>query len=330
MARTQRVRCNLCGAAVARLWYQAGEFTYVTCQVCNLHYLNPQPTLEILVNEYYTDDAYFSWYYDGGYTAQEEAMLASYRQTVREIVYEAGIQKGQLLDIGCGSGYLMVVARELGFEVEGIEPGKSVAEHGHKKFGLKIHIAPLEEVKLAPESYDLVVIESTLEHMLDPFDTLKRIARILRPGGVVFIKVPNANVTLTSRAVRASEIEENTPFHTYYFTPQTLSMLTRKVGLWPISLNTALHFSVPFRLRQWWEEQRERRMKRGYVVSHLERKLNPKRFASSPATLLDRFVGAMIDIGAVRLGTPLWRAIDRIPLAQKGHTISLWARKEVL
>jgi len=100
-------------------------------------------------------------------------------------------RKGRILDIGCGHGYFLKMARDSGWAVEGIEIADSHAEHGRKNFGLTIYNKPLSELRLPDNSYDAVTLWSVLDVVPDPLAELKEIYRVLKPGGVLYLRINN-------------------------------------------------------------------------------------------------------------------------------------------
>ncbi|MDD4933203.1 MAG: class I SAM-dependent methyltransferase [Methylacidiphilaceae bacterium] len=97
---------------------------------------------------------------------------------------------GRLLDVGCGNGEFLRFMRELGWEVEGIEPDGRAAEQS-TKFGLSVRQGGIEDVELQPDSYDAITLSHVIEHLLDPRAALERCVTALRPGGVLVSFSPN-------------------------------------------------------------------------------------------------------------------------------------------
>jgi SAM-dependent methyltransferase len=107
---------------------------------------------------------------------------------------------GRLLDVGCGTGYAMVKARALGFEVTGLEP--STQDVRGVRFGgddsLKITTGTAEEMPFDTHAFDMVYSSHALEHFHDRDRGLLEIRRVLRPGGMAVIVVPTGTLALLS------------------------------------------------------------------------------------------------------------------------------------
>lgn len=108
---------------------------------------------------------------------------------------------GRILDVGCANGVFVWLARERGWQAEGLETSGFAAEWGRNQFDVFIHQCPIEE--LEPESvYDVITLWDTLEHLSDPAGTLRECRKRLVPGGLMAILTPDTG-SLVNRLVHA-------------------------------------------------------------------------------------------------------------------------------
>ena len=98
------------------------------------------------------------------------------------------LKAGSLLDVGSGTGEVMMAARDRGWTVQGAEPEHTAAEMAQGR-GLPVEIALLEESGLPERHYDVVSAFHVLEHVPDSESFLRNMARWARPGGFVTIEV---------------------------------------------------------------------------------------------------------------------------------------------
>lgn len=98
---------------------------------------------------------------------------------------------GKLLDIGCGHGYFMKLAITRGWNVEGIEISEPSLRQARDKYCLTVHDRPLGMLGLAPSSFDAVTLMGVIDLVPDPLKELKDVAAVLKPGGVVCLRVNN-------------------------------------------------------------------------------------------------------------------------------------------
>lgn len=134
---------------------------------------------------------------------------------------------GKALEIGCSTGILLGLLRKRGWEVYGVEPS-GAAKIARKK-GIEVIQQIFEKADIPQNSFDLIILNHTLEHMKDPLSVLKKVYRLLKNNGLVFIDGPNFG------SLSAAFLGKNWPYilpeeHIFHFTRQTLSKLLEKSG----------------------------------------------------------------------------------------------------
>lgn len=152
------------------------------------------------------------------------ARLAAYRSA------------GRFLDVGCGGGFLVETARDLGWNAEGTEVSRAAAEFGRTK-GLAIHTGVIADAKLPAGAFDVVTLMEVVEHVPDPVALLAECAALLRPGGALYLTTPNwASLSRRVLGVRWSPIGRD---HVVYFTPRHLRRALTAAGLAPRCVTSA-------------------------------------------------------------------------------------------
>jgi 2-polyprenyl-3-methyl-5-hydroxy-6-metoxy-1,4-benzoquinol methylase len=135
---------------------------------------------------------------------------------------------GRLLDVGCACGFLLVAARERGFEVHGVEPSAWATEYARREFGLDVWHGYLEAAPLEPASFDVVVLADAIEHLLDPRTALVKLHRLLKPGGRVLILTPDLGSVVARLA--GTHWWGLLDDHYHYFDRRTLRRLLEDEG----------------------------------------------------------------------------------------------------
>ena len=111
-------------------------------------------------------------------------------------VYEwiaARVRGARVLDMACGEGYGSAVLARSAASVVGVDGNPEAHEHARLKYtrpGLAFDWAAVESYG-EPGSFDVVVFLQTIEHVADPPAVLRHLARIVRPGGTVYVSTPN-------------------------------------------------------------------------------------------------------------------------------------------
>jgi len=177
--------CPLCGDAGLRAHARdAAGVAVERCGGCGLLFMNPQ----------YTDDALSSFY--AGYRSDacprgqysEERRQRKLRNFER---LRAHISGGRFLAVGCGDGLELLLARELGFEVEGLDVDPDRCTAVAETLGCPVHVGDLIDVDLQPGTWSCIYLDKVLEHPKNPGVYLRRIHELLAPGGVLYLGVPN-------------------------------------------------------------------------------------------------------------------------------------------
>jgi SAM-dependent methyltransferase len=102
------------------------------------------------------------------------------------------LPQGRVLDFGCSWGYGIHQLTHAGYDAFGFEISRPRAELGRRELGVKI-LDKLEDLEHIPsQSVDGIFASHVLEHLLSLREIFEFFARILKPGGVVFIMVPNS------------------------------------------------------------------------------------------------------------------------------------------
>ncbi|NJM05091.1 class I SAM-dependent methyltransferase [Candidatus Gracilibacteria bacterium] len=102
-----------------------------------------------------------------------------------------GHTPGRILDVGCATGIFLDGMRRLGWQVQGIEPTHSAAQYARTRFALDVFEGRLEDAQLPSGSFDAITLWDVLEHVHEPRPILAELARLLRPGGLLVLSLPN-------------------------------------------------------------------------------------------------------------------------------------------
>ena len=78
-----------------------------------------------------------------------------------------------------------------GWEISGVESSKSGAAIGKKVYGIDIFNGSLNEAHYRDNSFDIITMWHVLEHVSEPTEIFQEVKRILKPGGIFLVAVPN-------------------------------------------------------------------------------------------------------------------------------------------
>ena len=149
----------------------------------------------------------------------------------------AGEPTGKLLDVGCGGGRFLNRMKKHGWQVEGTDFDEQAARNVSRRYGIRTHVGDLTQCTLPANSFDVITMSQTIEHLYDPQATLRESLRILKPGGLLVMTTPNA---LSLGAAEFGQFWRGweAPRHLHLFSVESLRRLTQRSGFDVIEART--------------------------------------------------------------------------------------------
>jgi len=222
--------CNLCGGREVRPLYEVDGFHIVRCVRCDLIYVAEQVGQKQL-SEYY-GEAYYTGAQDKGYAdyiGRRDSRKHHFRSLIPSIKRHLNVESPRVLDVGCAAGCFLEVAREKGWEAQGVELSAFAAEYARSRLGLQVFTGTLNEAALAGTSFDLITFWDVIEHVPDPLAVLREARRLLRPNGLVAVSTGDI-CGVTARVYGRRWALLAPPGHLFYFSRRTLFGMLRQIG----------------------------------------------------------------------------------------------------
>jgi SAM-dependent methyltransferase len=182
------IACPSCGHAVgAQAVEVCGRFSRFVCAECDLHFWEPRVMPD-------------AQWYEQMYGGRDEKLLPLEPGHKYFLADPLAPGRGELLDIGCGTGNFLAAARRAGYEVSGTELDRNAARFAKDRIGLP-HVLPLTISEFAEQcpakKFDVVTFFEVLEHQAAPVEFIKNVKACLRPRGYIALSVPNRERWLT-------------------------------------------------------------------------------------------------------------------------------------
>jgi 2-polyprenyl-3-methyl-5-hydroxy-6-metoxy-1,4-benzoquinol methylase len=187
------------------------------------------------VRELYSDE-YFAEY-PGGEAYDVDDAQRRYEAALRVRLVRRFLGGGSLFEVGAAAGHFLALAREAGFQVSGIEPAPSVAASARTRQRVDVRTGFLEDAELSPGSFDAVCMWHVLEHLPEPRAALGRAREALRPGGFLFLEVPNVESYWARRSGR-DWFHLDPAHHLAHYAPRSLGRLLKLTDLEPVLTET--------------------------------------------------------------------------------------------
>lgn len=184
------------------------------------------------------DKSEFGKYYPPSYPPYAHAVHEEETRLASRIFHALGrrlnpgflerFPSGKVLDVGCGTGVASKRLLEQGHPITGIEINRDAADDA-RNLGIQVINTSFDEVELEPNSYSIVVMRHSLEHMIDIRATLRKANRLLVPAGILYLCLPNF-ASLLSIVFGRYWYPLEIPRHTFHFSSKTLKAVLADAG----------------------------------------------------------------------------------------------------
>lgn len=243
----EHVACTLCGRDTASQYCTVGKFKVVRCANCGLFYTNPRMPSP-LASEIYSE-SYFASHdpsvigYDD-YSLHAKGLKEVFSEHLN-VIERFVCPPACIIDIGCAFGYFLEIALSRGWSVRGVEVSAFAAAKAMEHTGARVHVGALKSAALEASTFDAATMWDMLEHSFDPKEELSETNRVLKPGGYLFLSVPDAG-SLLARLMGPHWFGfKSAAEHNYFFSRRTLGRLLEESGfeivmmrrgVWPCSM----------------------------------------------------------------------------------------------
>ena len=229
--------CNLCKSRKAKLLFRWNRYPdgwvgdIYKCEECRLVYREPifDKSAERKVSgslEFRPDSP----------SRFDKRQKAIYLNILKQMEQYRCLNR--VLDVGSGYGHFVKLSIDNGWEGIGVEPRSELAEFSERNLGMPVRKVSFEKADLPEASFDVITLINVLEHLPDPLEALLKANRLLRSGGAVFIRTPNAAFHVPirfiayrtyhcSRKVREFDVSK---ISSYAFDKNTLSLYLSKAN----------------------------------------------------------------------------------------------------
>ncbi len=218
-------KCPLCNSNIkkSKLIFLKGGFAHRKCQKCEMFYVSPILKNKIS-HKIHLNHVSFNKVYENRIQIKMDNLKFSYGLSSIKKHLKKNLKK-KILDIGCGMGGFIEIAKKNKWISEGIEFNKYASKYLRKK-GFKVYNDYLENLNLKKD-YSCVSMWNLFEHLENPHQMLKNIKKVLVPGGLVFVLVPNID-GLVNRILKKDAVAFAGYTHLNFYNHKTLMKTFKK------------------------------------------------------------------------------------------------------
>ncbi len=246
--------CPLCGGGETFPKYDFGRQRILRCRQCTMMWLDPQPSLEelgaVYGEDYYQNEKFFEdrnesiyGYYD--YLSEKYFKQHNYHLLLDRLIgFMADFgSDSRLLDVGCGLGSLLDVAFDKGFQVEGVEFNRTAAEQVRRKYTFPVFTGDLLDYEGGP--FDVVAMLDVIEHLREPFQAIRMLNRLLKPGGVMMLSTMDCDSLVSRLLGKRLEDFRRVREHLFFFTRRTMGLVLEAEGFEVLRTDS---YGIPIRM----------------------------------------------------------------------------------
>jgi len=224
------INCPVCNSPKFKFLFEKDWFQYVRCKNCSMVYMNPRMNLaathsfynsnvNAIYNETKFDQVSTSTNMDDQINYANLKLLDQFRNHKR----------GAILEIGSAKGFFLSKAKEMGYEIYGLELNRANYEYSRKQLGDTILNVDLSEARFEDRKFDVVYMRDVIEHIANPKTFLQEVSRITKPGGFIFLETHNIESWI-NKLTRERHIVIFGFEHPNHWSPKTLGLVLSQNG----------------------------------------------------------------------------------------------------
>ncbi|NMC64440.1 MAG: methyltransferase domain-containing protein [SAR324 cluster bacterium] len=232
--KTER-ECSVCGSVKKKVLFQQSfafapegslldGYDVVICLNCGFGFADKIPEQDAF-DAYYENMSKYEYEYKGGESDFDARRFPVGADFIRSLVADSNVS---ILDIGCTNGGFLHALRQVGFRnVSGVDPSPICAQNAARLYGIEVLTGTLSRLPENLKKYDLVILSAVLEHVRDLNAALMQVRKILNPGSLLYVEVPDLS---QFNNLQDAPFQEFSVEHVNYFSVFSLTNLLMTCG----------------------------------------------------------------------------------------------------
>jgi SAM-dependent methyltransferase len=226
-ARRDWPECPVCGGRDSESWVEFEALAFVRCRECGSVWKRFERTA-LRPPDFYEQD-----YFHGRRSGRDKRFEHRVKKAMGQLRSAMELCEARsVLDVGCSLGYVIEAGKRLGLEAAGTDLSEYAVrvcrERGHRA-----EVGELVRLPFRDAEFDIVFMKHVLEHTPEPMRALAEVRRVMRPGGVVVILVPDLAYWKGEhrrRSYRYFRPDDLGQQHYVYYTEESLPRLLGRAG----------------------------------------------------------------------------------------------------
>ena len=236
-------KCDMCGGSDSKLLFSSDEDHHVgivKCKQCGVVYRN------IIEDDQKRYKSYDNVVSGEPSDLWKQERLNSVLPYVR--ILEKYRKLNRVLDIGCGHGFFLEQCKRDDWDCKGLEVSKPAAKYAKEHFELDVDSCTIKQANFSPSSFDVILLWNVLDEVESPSALIQEVYNLLRPGGIVLIRVRNACFHIPAYSIiqklscffKNISKWDSSVIHLFSFAPRHLKNLANIAGFKQCRVSNAI------------------------------------------------------------------------------------------
>jgi len=220
--------CAFCKSENNARVFAANNFIFSSCENCGSVF---RSDADAAVKLSYSEDYYGDSPKEKFWLKPVVWLLNAERDSRAKYISKRISKTSSVLDIGCGNGALLHRIHKLSdAAVTGVEMDNVAARRARDRECITVYSDSFEKAPLAEGSFDAVLMIHSFEHIPLPYKTFHKASRLLKPGGIFYIAIPNIN-SIQYFLFGKQWLHLDPEFHLHFISRKQLMKLASEAGL---------------------------------------------------------------------------------------------------
>ena len=216
--------CRICGAGLQDKLYTVNTYELARCSACAfVQVLNLDIGLDL-------EDLYGEAYFESAKYDDQQTQARENDRRIELLDSVLDDAQSKVLDAGCATGDFIAAARSR-YELFGVDLSPAAIAQAQKLYpdiAERFSASPLDVLPFADNYFDAITLWDVIEHVRDPVDTCRSLARCLKPGGFLLLSTPDIG-SLTARILKGRWAFMTPPEHLGFFSAKSATHLLEEV-----------------------------------------------------------------------------------------------------
>jgi len=231
-------RCIVCGKKQEKQ-FAYRNFDYCKCPHCGHVTTYPYPTRDEMERHYHKKFKEGNYQLARKFAQEYMVVYRSFVHLLEKVLKKENrsIKGTKILDVGCFTGDFLILMKEAGADVYGLELQDDAVDIANKKLHGRVKATDVMTDVFPKVRFDVITLLGIVEHVTDPMKLIKRSTELLKKGGILMVQTPNSD-SMLSRLAKQLWPPYAPVEHIHLFSRNSLTKALQQCGYTNITYST--------------------------------------------------------------------------------------------